>query len=104
MTKTFSATVLAASAIGSLLLLPASPAHAQSTACSAATDVINAAIAESGGNLDPAVQRSLTAKLAAIDATGSDKDAIDAYAHALTDENVTDMDAATAEFNRSCAG
>lgn len=48
------------------------------------------------------MQQSLTAKLAAIDATGADKDAIDAYAHALTDENVTDMDAATAEFNRSC--
>ncbi|MEU7767674.1 hypothetical protein AB0B25_21435 [Nocardia sp. NPDC049190] len=103
MTKTFSAALLIASAVGSVLL-PAGPAHAQSAACSAAVDLINASIAESNGDLNPTVQQTLATKLAAIDATGADKDAIDAYAHALTDDNVSSMDAATTEFNRVCAG
>ncbi|MEU7629059.1 hypothetical protein AB0C34_03605 [Nocardia sp. NPDC049220] len=104
MTKTFSAALLIASAVGSALLLPAGPAHAQSAACGAAVDLINASIAESNGDLNPTVQQTLATKLAAIDATGADKDAIDAYAHALTDDNVSSMDAATTEFNRVCAG
>ncbi|MEU2030012.1 hypothetical protein [Nocardia amamiensis] len=104
MIKTCSAALLSASAIGSLLLLPAAPAHAQSPACAAAIDTINAAIAESGGNLDPTVQQSLAAKLSAINAEGAEKDAIAAYARALTDDSVTSMDAATDELNRVCKG
>ncbi|MGY1863549.1 hypothetical protein [Nocardia gipuzkoensis] len=104
MIKTCSAALLAASAFGSLLLLPAAPAHAQSPACGAAIAAINAAIDESGGNLDPTVQQSLAAKLSAIEAEGAEKDAIAAYAHALTDERVASMDPATDELNRVCKG
>ncbi|MGK8523393.1 hypothetical protein ACRS6B_18385 [Nocardia asteroides] len=104
MIKTCSAALLAASAIGSLLLLPAAPAHAQSTACDAAIDAINAAIDASGGNLDRAVQQSLAAELSAIEADGEEKNAIAAYAHALTDDNVTNMNPATDELNRVCHG
>ncbi|MGQ4614732.1 hypothetical protein [Nocardia sp. R7R-8] len=102
MIKICSAALLAASAFGSLLLLPAAPAHAQSPACGAAIDAINAAISESGGNLDPTVQQSLAAKLSAIQAQDVEKDAIAAYARALTDDKVTSMDAATDELNRAC--
>ncbi|WP_040780637.1 hypothetical protein [Nocardia pneumoniae] len=104
MIKTCSVALLSASAIGSLLLLPAAPAHAQSPACGAAIDAINAAIDESGGNLDPTVQQSLAAKLSAINAEGAEKDAITAYARALTDDNVSSMDGATNELNRVCKG
>ncbi|MGQ4597526.1 hypothetical protein [Nocardia sp. R6R-6] len=104
MIKTCSAALLSVGAIGSLLLLPAAPAHAQSPACGAAVDAINAAIAESGGNLDPTVQQSLAAKLSAIDARGAEKDAIIAYAHALTDDKITNLDPATDELNRVCKG
>ncbi|MEU1994650.1 hypothetical protein ABZ511_09395 [Nocardia gamkensis] len=104
MIKTCSAALLAASAFGSLLLLPAAPAHAQSPACGAAIDAINAAIDESGGNLDPTVQQSLATKLSAIEAEGAEKAAIAAYAQALTDDKVANMDAATDELNRVCKG
>jgi hypothetical protein len=104
MIKTCSAALLAASAFGSLLLLPAAPAHAQSPACGAAIGAINAAIDESGGNLDPTVQQSLATKLSAIEAEGAEKAAIAAYAHALTDDKVANMDTATDELNRVCQG
>ncbi|WP_174183886.1 hypothetical protein [Nocardia barduliensis] len=104
MIKTCSAALLAASAFGSLLLLPAAPAHAQSPACGAAIDAINAAIDKSGGNLDPTVQQSLAAELSAIEAEGAEKDAIAAYARALTDDKVASMDPATDELNRVCKG
>jgi hypothetical protein len=104
MIKTCSAALLAASAFGSLLLLPAAP-HAGDWACAgAAIDAINAAIDESGGNLDPTVQQSLAAELSAIEAEGAEKEAIVAYAHALTDDKVANMDAATDELNRVCKG
>ncbi|WP_330229417.1 hypothetical protein OHA40_25640 [Nocardia sp. NBC_00508] len=104
MIKTCSAALLTASAIGSLLLLPAAPAYAQSPACAAAIDAINAAIDESGGNLDPTVQQSLATKLSAIDAEGAEKEAIAGYARALTDDSVPSMDTATNELNRVCKG
>jgi hypothetical protein len=104
MIKTCSAALLVASAFGSLLLLPAAPAHAQSAACGAAIDAINAAIDQSGGNLDSTVQQSLAAELSAIPAEGAEKDAIAAYAHALTDDEVTNLNPATDELNRVCNG
>jgi len=103
MSKVFSTTLLTASAVGALLILPAGPAQAQSAACGAAVDLINAAIDQSGGNLDPETGKTLSTKLLGINASGSDSDAIVAYAHALVDETIPDMGAATAEFNRACS-
>ncbi|MFE7801193.1 hypothetical protein [Nocardia sp. NPDC057440] len=104
MNRILATTMLSATTVGTLLFLPAGPAQAQSTACSTAIDLINAAITESGGNLDPETANSLSTKLLAVNASGTDKDAIAAYARALVDDKVPDMAAATVDFNRSCAG
>ncbi|MFI9510074.1 hypothetical protein [Nocardia sp. NPDC052566] len=103
MTKTLSATLLAAVA-GSLLMLPASPAHAQSAACSAAVDVINSALdAAPNRELDGDAQKALATKLLAINASGGDKDAINAFVQAIVDDAVTDLEPAIDAFNNVCA-
>ncbi|MEV6429628.1 hypothetical protein [Nocardia sp. NPDC051463] len=78
--------------------------QARSTACSAAIDLISAAIAESGGNLDTETASSLSTKLLAVTASGADKDAIPAYARALVDDNAPGTAAATVDVNRACVG
>ncbi|PXX63976.1 hypothetical protein DFR70_105158 [Nocardia tenerifensis] len=105
MPKIFSAALLTASAVGSLLLLPAAPAYAQSEACGRAIDAINAAIdASPNGTLEKNTAKALNRTLLSIDATGAEKDVIAAYANALVDENITDLDPATDELNRVCGG
>ncbi len=103
MYKIFSAALLTAAAIGSLVLVPAAPAQAASPACDTAIAWINAAVDNSpGGNLDAATLQSLSERLSALPAPGPEKAAIDAYAHALVDDNA-DMNAATDAFNAVCA-
>ncbi|MGY2061609.1 hypothetical protein ACW9HQ_42620, partial [Nocardia gipuzkoensis] len=84
MYKLFSATVLTAAAVGSLVLIPAATAQAASPACDTAIAWINAAIDTSPeGNLDAATLQSLSARLSGLPAVGAEKAAIDAYAQAL---------------------
>ncbi|AFU02047.1 hypothetical protein [Nocardia brasiliensis] len=102
MYKIFSAALLTAAAVGSLVLVPAT-AHAKSPACDTAIAWINAAIDMSpDGNLDAATLQSLSARLSGLPAVGEEKAAIDAYAAALLDDSA-DMDAATDAFNAVCA-
>ncbi|MFI9404171.1 hypothetical protein [Nocardia sp. NPDC052316] len=103
MPKIFAAALLTASAVGSLILLPAAPAHAQSDACNRAIIAINKAIDGSpDGVIDDVVARALHFTLTSLDAEGEEKAAITGYANALLDENVTDLDPYTAELNRVC--
>ncbi|QIS14483.1 hypothetical protein [Nocardia arthritidis] len=104
MRKSLSAALLTATAVGTLATLPAAPAQAQSAACGQAIDAINAAVAAASGNLTPDIGKTLSIKLLAIDASGADRDAIAAYAKALTDEDASaDMTGATNAFNAACA-
>ncbi|MEV6136489.1 hypothetical protein AB0L63_10580 [Nocardia sp. NPDC051990] len=95
---------VSAAAAAALLLLPAAPAHAQSAPCAKAIDLINAAIEMSGGNLDVATSTALSDRLRVpADFTqGQERDAITAYANALIDENVADLNPYTDELNRVC--
>ncbi|MFI1919203.1 hypothetical protein [Nocardia sp. NPDC020380] len=104
MRKFLSCAFAAVAVTAALVTLPTGTAAAQSTACSTAVDLINAAIAAApGGNLDDAGQKDLANKLLAVPASGADKDAITLFARSLLDDNVTDMGAATAKFNTACA-
>ncbi|WP_280455247.1 hypothetical protein [Nocardia brasiliensis] len=101
--KIFSAALLTAAAVGSLVLVPAATAHAKSPACDTAIAWINAAIDMSpDGNLDAATLQSLSSRLSGLPAVGAEKAAIDAYAAALLDDSAG-MDAATDAFNAVCA-
>ncbi|RDI66800.1 hypothetical protein [Nocardia pseudobrasiliensis] len=103
MYKLFSATLLTTAAVGSLILIPAAIAQAQSPVCDTAIAWINAAVDMSpDGNLDAATLQTLSARLSGLPAVGAEKAAIDAYAQALLDDNA-DMDAATDAFNAVCA-
>ncbi|WP_459960560.1 hypothetical protein [Nocardia sp. IFM 10818] len=104
MKKLFSGAVLTATA-ATLLVLPAAPAQAASPVCDKAIAMINAAVDMSGGTFDTETQQKLADRLSglAVVAVGPERDAITAYANALVDENVTDMDGVTAELNRVCA-
>ncbi|MEU7138406.1 hypothetical protein ABZ942_03025 [Nocardia sp. NPDC046473] len=106
MPKIFAAALLTASAVGSLLLLPAAAAHAQSETCGRAVDAINKAIAGSpNGVLEDAVAKALHGTLLSIAASGgeqAEKDVIIAYANALADDNVSDLDPVTDQLNRVC--
>lgn len=99
----FAATLSAAAA--ALLFLPAAPAHAQSLQCAKAIELINIAIDTSGGTLDEATATALSNRLSGLAdlAQGAEKDVITAYAAALVDENVTDLNPYTDELNRVCA-
>ncbi|WP_406232274.1 hypothetical protein [Nocardia sp. NBC_01009] len=105
MIKLFSAVLLTATAAAALQVLPAAPAHAKSPSCAKAIELINAAIAISGDNLDDATQHALSDRLSGLAAlaVGEEKDAITGYANALVDDNITDLDPATNELNRVCA-
>jgi hypothetical protein len=104
MTKSSFVAVLAAAA-AALFVLPAAPAHAQSLSCAKAIELINIAIDTSRGTLDQATATALSDRLTGLAdiAQGAEKDAITAYARALTDENITDLDPYTDELNRACA-
>ncbi|MGW4092854.1 hypothetical protein [Nocardia sp. NPDC004750] len=103
MTKPFAAVLAAAAA--TLLFLPAAPAQAQSPFCARAIELINLAIDTSGGTMDTATATALSDRLGglALFAQGAEKDVITAYADALVDDNVTDLDPYTDELNRVCA-
>ncbi|WP_433656803.1 hypothetical protein ACQPW1_36065 [Nocardia sp. CA-128927] len=106
MPKIFAAALLTASAVGSLLLLPAATAHAQSETCGRAVDAINKAIDGSpNGVLEDPVAKALHFTLLSIAASGgeqAEKDVIIAYANALADDNVSDLDPVTDQLNRVC--
>ncbi|MFG1795429.1 hypothetical protein [Nocardia sp. NPDC049149] len=102
MSKIFSAALLTAAAVGSLVLVPAATAQAKSPACDTAIDWINAAIDMSPDGMSADTLQSLSSRLSGLPAVGAEKAAIDAYAHALIDDNA-DMTAATTAFNAVCA-
>ncbi|MFX0573198.1 hypothetical protein [Nocardia nepalensis] len=95
---------VSAAAAAALLLLPAAPAHAQSAPCARAVELVNTAVAMSGGSLDVATSTALSNRLRvpADLAQGEEKRVITAYADALIDENITDLDPYTDELNRFC--
>ncbi|WP_280334645.1 hypothetical protein [Nocardia wallacei] len=98
----FAAALCAAAA---LLFLPAGPAHAQSPHCAKAIELINVAIDTSGGTMDAETATALSGRLNGLAemAEGAEKDAISAYAAALVDDSVTDLDPYTTELNIACA-
>ncbi|WP_454194564.1 hypothetical protein [Nocardia sp. Marseille-Q1738] len=104
MTKSLSLAA-ALSAAAALLFLPATPAHAQSPSCAKAIELINIAIDTSGGTLDQATATALSERLTGLAdfAQGAEKEAIAAYARALIDDNVTELNPYTDELNRVCA-
>lgn len=104
MIKILPTALLSATAVGSLLFLPAGPAQAQSAACSMAVDVVNSAfVASPDHTLDADAQRALTIKLQSIAANGKDKAAIDALIQAIAANNGTDLDPAVATFKSACS-
>ncbi|WP_378732456.1 hypothetical protein [Nocardia brasiliensis] len=104
MRKSFATALLTATATASLLLLPAAPAHAQSEACAAAIAAINTAVDSSpDAQLDAATLQSLHFTLTAIPSSGAEHEAITAFANALVDETIDNLDPYTDELNRVCA-
>ncbi|UGT65932.1 hypothetical protein LTT66_21755 [Nocardia gipuzkoensis] len=105
MIKSLSIAAVLSAAAAALLFLPATPAHASSPSCAKAIELINIAIDTSGGTLDPATATALSERLTGLaDFTqGAERDAITAYAHALIDDNVTELTPYTDELNRACA-
>ncbi|WP_280237034.1 hypothetical protein [Nocardia cyriacigeorgica] len=101
--STFFTAVLTA-ATGSLLFIPAAPAHAVSPQCTTAIEWINTAIDTSGGAMDAPTATALSDRLngLALVAQGEEKTVISAYANALVDDTVTDLDPYTTELNRVC--
>ncbi|MEU4312419.1 hypothetical protein [Nocardia sp. NPDC024068] len=97
------ATALAAAA-ALLLFLPATPAQAQSPVCDRAIEFVNTTVDMSGGTMDAAAATALSDRLngLAIVAQGEEKAVITAYANALVDDNITDLNPYTAELNRVC--
>ncbi|MEV4128855.1 hypothetical protein [Nocardia sp. NPDC049707] len=104
MAKSTAYTAAVSAAAAALILLPAAPAHAQSIPCARAVNLVNAAIDVSGGNLDVEIATNLSDRLRvpAEFAQGEEKAAITAYADALIDENITDLNPYTDELNRVC--
>ncbi|WP_174189953.1 hypothetical protein [Nocardia barduliensis] len=105
MIKSTSFAAVLSAAAAALLFLPAAPAHAQSPQCAKAIELINVAIDTSGGTLDEATASALSGRLSGLAdlAQGPEKDAIAAYAYALVDDNVSDLNPYTDELNRVCA-
>ena len=105
MTKSTAFAAVLSAAAAALLFLPAAPAHAQSPHCAKAIELINIAIDTSGGTLDDATSTALSDRLSGLAdlAQGAEKDVIAAYAYALVDENVANLDPYTDELNRVCA-
>ncbi|MEU1545183.1 MULTISPECIES: hypothetical protein [Nocardia] len=105
MTKSTAFAAVFSAAAAALFFLPAAPAHAQSPQCAKAIELINIAIDTNGGTLDGATAEALSGRLSGLAdlAQGAEKDVISAYAYALVDENVTDLNPYTDELNRVCA-
>ncbi|MEU2043012.1 hypothetical protein [Nocardia niwae] len=105
MIKSTSFAAVLSAAAAALLFLPAAPAQAQSLQCARAIELINVAIDTSGGTLDEATATALSDRLSGLadSAQGAEKDAITAYATALVDDNVADLNPYTDELNRVCA-
>lgn len=105
MTKSTSFAAVLSAAAAALLFLPAAPAHAASLHCAKAIELINIAIDSSGGTMDEATATALSERLSGLadSAQGAEKDAIAAYAAALTDANVTDLNPYTDDLNRACS-
>lgn len=105
MIKPISPTVALSVAAAALFFLPAAPAQASSPQCAKAIELINIALDSNGGTLDRATATALSERLGGLaDITqGPEKDAIGAYAHALTDDSVSDLAPYTDELNRACA-
>ncbi|MEV5835759.1 hypothetical protein [Nocardia sp. NPDC052112] len=105
MTKSLSFAAALAVAAAAPLLLPATPAYAQSPSCAKAIELINIAIDNGGGTMDQATATALSERLTGLGdfAQGAEKDAITAYARALIDDGVAELDPYTDELNRVCA-
>ncbi|MFE7741518.1 hypothetical protein [Nocardia sp. NPDC057455] len=105
MTKSTAFAAVLSAAAAAALFLPAAPAHAQSPQCAKAIELINVAIDTSGGTLDGATATALSGRLSGLAdlAQGAEKDVISAYASALVDDNVSDLNPYTDELNRVCA-
>ncbi|MTE16526.1 hypothetical protein [Nocardia aurantiaca] len=99
MRKILPSTLLAASAVGALLVLPAGTANALSPACSAVNDVLSNVHAL-GPNKQ--LQQDVANQLLAIDASGAEKDAITNYANALTNGDAASIGTATTILNGVC--
>ncbi|GAB0108469.1 hypothetical protein JMUB6875_74860 [Nocardia sp. JMUB6875] len=99
MRKILTSTLMAASAAGALLVLPAGNAWALSPACQGAADISN-----SYGSLGPygAQQKDAANRLRALDATGDEKWAIDNYANALESGDNSLIGAAIPLLNGIC--
>ncbi|MFI5720845.1 hypothetical protein [Nocardia sp. NPDC051750] len=104
MFKLFSAALLTAAAAAALQVAPAATAQAMSPSCAKAIELINIAIDTSGGTMDAATSQALSDRLLGVAelTAGAEKDAITGYAHALVDDNVTDLTPATDQLNRAC--
>lgn len=105
MTKpTTIATALATATAAAVLLLPTTPARAQSLPCARAIELINIAIDTTEGAIDEATATTLSTRLHNLAETtqGRERDAISAYATALTDDNITDLTPYTDELNQAC--
>ncbi|MCU1640122.1 MULTISPECIES: hypothetical protein [unclassified Nocardia] len=99
MRKILPSTLLAAAAVGALLVLPTGTASAMSPACNQASDVIN-----NNRSLGPdaALTQSISDQLLAIDASGQEQQAIANYAHALTNGDVASVGNASTILNGVC--
>ncbi|MEU6581430.1 hypothetical protein [Nocardia sp. NPDC046763] len=99
MRKILPSALLAASAVGALLVLPAGTANALTPACQAANDIL-----ASYGSLGPSPQQKQEAadRLHAIDASGQERWAIDNYADALAKGDVALVGNNAAILNGVC--
>ncbi|WP_067567949.1 hypothetical protein [Nocardia acidivorans] len=100
MRKILPSTLLAASAVGALLVLPAGTASAQSPACAQVADVLGGVTAL-GPDHDLEVR--VADQLLAIDAGGQERTAIAQYANALKNGDAASIGNATIILNGVCA-
>lgn len=100
MRKTFSSTLLAAGAIGAMLVLPTGTATAASPACEAAAEIINGYNGALGPN---AFQYNDAAnRLLAIDAYGQERQGIENLAKALRTSDFSRIGSAGTQLNAIC--
>ncbi|MEV0467303.1 hypothetical protein ACWCW7_18520 [Nocardia tengchongensis] len=99
MRKILPSALLAASAVGALLVLPAGTASALSPACQTAGDIYN-----SYGSLGPSPQqrREVADRLRAIEASGDERTAIDNFANALANGDVALISSTGVLLNGIC--
>ncbi|MEV6065715.1 hypothetical protein AB0L82_04100 [Nocardia sp. NPDC052001] len=100
MRKILPSTLLAVSAVGALLVLPAGTASAQSPACAQVADVLGSVTAL-GPDHDLEVR--VADQLLAIPADGQERTAITEYADALKNGDAASIGTATILLNGVCA-